>query len=772
MAKKKKAAKKAADSNKRRPAKSQGFAPSSSASPEVILRKRTSGREKSRNPLVIAQEIADLAWDVPQPQKQAELARQALNVSPDCADAYAILANQAASRDQARQLLEEGVAAGQRAIGSKIFETSTGHFWLNHQTRPYMRARLGLAQCLWESGQRTQAVEHYAEMLRLNPNDNQGVRFLLLGALVDLDRNDDAQRLMHHYEHDGSAEWTYTAALLAFRHEGDSAISRSLLWAASHVNQYVPDYLVGNKSMPSLPPSTIQFGGEDEAICYATQFLRTWRNSAGAIPWLRKTLKVPLPKPPKPRKPAWSRFRHAFLRLPQIDEEVWQLEVCRLPLSRAEGKMSRPPWVLVLWNRTEDTILTFETGDTQPTAGDAWNVLIEALLRPRFGEPHRPAEIQVRRNAFYKAWQKKLQQIGVPCQLYDALDGLDHVIEHLLPASVSVRRFLEEPKSQVSVDLDELASLPQNVGESWQADVRRLPGWLEQDGELRRPWASLVTSPDEHLVLTQNLVMVPPPDEWIWKNVVDAILHPLMGEPHRPGIIEVGSDTFLRVLYDRLEAIGVQCVAADNLEQIDDIFRQLGKFLSGGRASPPLVEVPGVQLDDVQSFYEAAADFYRAAPWRLVPGDTTLKIQCQKFSTHTWYGVVMGQSGLVLGLALYEDIGMLRQLFAGADSDDERSRQATGLSVIYGEAFEIPIADLEAAERHAWPIVSPEAYPNPVYVNPGRSMRPPLAWELGLLEGCLRAIPQFLESGDKSATIEVSNSRGNLTLQLSRMEEE
>ena len=73
-------------------------------------------------------------------------------------------------------------------------------------------------------------------------------------------------------------------------------------------------------------------------ISYAAQFLRTWRSSPGAIPWLRKTLKVPLPQPPKPRKPAWSLFRHAFLRLPQVDEEVWQLDVCRLPLSQADGK--------------------------------------------------------------------------------------------------------------------------------------------------------------------------------------------------------------------------------------------------------------------------------------------------------------------------------------------------------------------------------------------------------------------------------------------------
>ena len=524
--------------------------------------------------------------------------------------------------------------------------------------------------------------------------------------------------------------------------------------------------------MPPTPPSYISLGGEDEAISYAAQFLRTWRSSAGAIPWLRKTLKVPLPQPPKPRKPAWSLFRHAFLRLPQVDEEVWQLDVCRLPLSQADGKTYRPPWALVLWNRTEDAILTFEAGDAQPTVGEAWDVLIEALLRPRSGEPHRPAEIQVRRKTFLKAWQEKLRQIGIHCRLCDELDGLDRVLENLLPASTSVRRFLEGPETPVSVDLDELASLPQNMGESWQADVRRLPGWLEQGGELRRPWASLVTSRDEHTVLTQNLTMDPPPDEWIWKNVVDAIHRPLMGEPHRPGIVEVGSDAFQRVLYDRLEAIGVRCVVADDLEQIDEIFRQLGKFLSGGKASPPLVEVPGVRLDDIRGFYEAAADFYRAAPWRLVPGDTTLKIECRKFNTHTWYGVVMGQSGLVLGLALYEDLDMLQRLFTGSGSDEEMSRQATGLSVMYGEAFEIPIADLDAAQRYGWPVVGPEAYPNPIYVNPGRSMRPPLAWELELLEGCLRAIPQFLQSGAAAATIEVPGSRGNLTFQLSRMEGE
>jgi tetratricopeptide (TPR) repeat protein len=771
MAKKKKKAKKAGSAKPRRPAKPPGFVPAASASLEGLVQKLSYHRGKTRSPLAIAQEIADLAWEDPRPREQADLARKALSVSPDCADAYVILANQAASREQARQLLEEGVAAGQRAIGAKTFENVTGRFWLDQRTRPYMRARLGLAQCLWESGQRVQAVEHYAEMLRLNPSDNQGVRYLLLGGLLDLDRDDDAQGLLQRYEHDGSAEWAYTTALLAFRCEGDSDRARNLLLAASNANRYVPEYLVGNKSMPSAPPGYVSPGGDDEAVSYSAQFLRAWRSSAGAIPWLRKTLRVPLPQPPRPRKPAWPLFRHAFLRIPQVEEEVWQLDVSRMPLSYIDGKPFRAPWALVLWNRTEDAILGFEAGDEQPTVSEVWNSLVEALLRPRSGEAHRPAEIQVRRKTYFKAWQEKLRQIGIRCRQHDELDGLDHVVENLLPASTSVQRFLEGPEDPVIADLDELASLPQSVGEAWQADVRRLPGWLEQGGELRRPWATLVTSRDEHTVLTQNLAMDPPPADWIWKNIVDAICRPLMGEPHRPGVIELGSEAFHGLLNDRLDAIGVRCVVADDLEQIDDIFRQLGKFLSGGKSAPPLVDVPGVQLDDIRSFYEAAADFYRAAPWRLVPGDTTLKIECQKFQTHTWYGVVMGQSGLVLGLALYEDLGVLRRLFTGAGSDEEMSRHATGLSVMYGEAFEIPIADLDASERHGWPVVSSEAHPNPIYVNPGRSMRPPLAWELELIEGCLRAIPQFLAGGQSSAAVEVVGARGNLLLQISRMEE-
>ena len=41
-------------------------------------------------------------------------------------------------------------------------------------------------------------------------------------------------------------------------------------------------------------------------------------------------------------------------------------------------------------------------------------------------------------------------------------------------------------------------------------------------------------------------------------------------------------------------------------------------------------------------------------------------------------------------------------------------------------------------------MAGPEAYPLVLRINPGMAVRPPLAWELELLEACLRAIPKFL----------------------------
>jgi hypothetical protein len=55
------------------------------------------------------------------------------------------------------------------------------------------------------------------------------------------------------------------------------------------------------------------------------------------------------------------------------------------------------------------------------------------------------------------------------------------------------------------------------------------------------------------------------------------------------------------------------------------------------------------------------------------------------------------------------------------------------------------VADLEAAKRHGWPVARPDAYPSVFHKERGLALRLPLAWELELMEGCLRAVPEVVK---------------------------
>lgn len=239
-----------------------------------------------------AQEIMYDAWEAPTRKRAVALAKKALEVSPDCADAYNLLAEETAeSLEEVLDLYRKGVAAGERALGKKAFKEDVGHFWGILETRPYMRARAGLAQGLWEAGQREEAVEHYRELLRLNPNDNQGIRDLLMPCLIELGRDEDAEKLFKQFEEDGMAVWMYSRALLDFRKSGDSPAAGKSLKAALDENKHVPSYLLGRKRMPRALPGHYGFGDDNEAVLYVHGNKAAWKATPGALEWLAAKVK-------------------------------------------------------------------------------------------------------------------------------------------------------------------------------------------------------------------------------------------------------------------------------------------------------------------------------------------------------------------------------------------------------------------------------------------------------------------------------------------------
>ena len=252
-----------------------------------------------KNKRDFAQDIMYEAWDTEDSDERIRIAHEALSVHPDCADAYVLLAEETAeSQEEAKELYEKGVLAGERDLGKKFFKENAGHFWGMHETRPYMRARNGLAQVLWALGEDQKAIDNCHEMLRLNPGDNQGIRYVLVRFLADLGRYVELEAFLNseEYQDDCMVDWIYTRVLLQFVKTGRSTKSKKLLSKAIDCNSQVTAYLCGRKSMPRNIPDKITMGGEDEAICYAWAYMNAWQQVDGAIEWLADESGVNKPK--------------------------------------------------------------------------------------------------------------------------------------------------------------------------------------------------------------------------------------------------------------------------------------------------------------------------------------------------------------------------------------------------------------------------------------------------------------------------------------------
>lgn len=96
-------------------------------------------------------------------------------------------------------MLENALTLGEQQLSAE-FRDHVGEFWTIPETRPYMRTRLALIHALIAQGEHEDAIAHMEEMLRLNPTDDQHVRWLLLQWYCNMNWIDKAWRLLDEYK--------------------------------------------------------------------------------------------------------------------------------------------------------------------------------------------------------------------------------------------------------------------------------------------------------------------------------------------------------------------------------------------------------------------------------------------------------------------------------------------------------------------------------------------------------------------------------------------
>ncbi len=207
-------------------------------------------------------------------KRQAKtLIKKALKLDPNCADAYLLevdMLPKGTPFPEMYGLLQKALTAGKLAIGSQEeFDENVGEFWSWTETRPYMRALESLTRICWaEQGYSDEAIQYAFEMIRLNPNDNQGIRQCLLYWLMAKNRWEDAYKLWKQYEKAHDAWWIYGHSLLtAYRQGVNSSATKKQFEAALEYNPFVAVILMMGESnfMYSLMQEYYSPGNPSEA---------------------------------------------------------------------------------------------------------------------------------------------------------------------------------------------------------------------------------------------------------------------------------------------------------------------------------------------------------------------------------------------------------------------------------------------------------------------------------------------------------------------------
>ena len=265
---------------------------SENAPDKEALRLKDSATDKKHllDMLFQAQELVWEAENFKYKRDRVAYAQEALELSDMCADAYMLLGEETRGVLKRRHYYERAVAAAKRAVevefGPDAFTREDVPFWKDVGTRPYMRALYGLSFYMWDTGERQEAVAILKDLLRLNPDDNQGNRIVLITRLLGIGDLSSAENILKTYPEPYLTDWAWNNTLLLFLTEGPSTEAYAALENACERNRFVADMLTGVRQTPRTAPSYCAMGSHEEAASYVIFNKENWAAAKRVLLWV------------------------------------------------------------------------------------------------------------------------------------------------------------------------------------------------------------------------------------------------------------------------------------------------------------------------------------------------------------------------------------------------------------------------------------------------------------------------------------------------------
>ncbi len=229
----------------------------------------------------------------------AKLFRRALEIDPRHADAHnhlGIVSLEARKLKAAEQHFRAAIDGGQRRLEREGAEVHWGFI----ENRPYLRGLANLGLVLVEQKKWAEALAIHTQLLKLNPDDNQGVRYLIGPERLRVGDNEGAIRAFENCLHE-EVGCAFGLALAMLRAEGPSAGIGEALVTGFAANRYVAPMLLGeswerldafhgtNMAEPEWAHDVIAAQADLwQAVAHGAEMLRFWWMAPPIATWRRK----------------------------------------------------------------------------------------------------------------------------------------------------------------------------------------------------------------------------------------------------------------------------------------------------------------------------------------------------------------------------------------------------------------------------------------------------------------------------------------------------
>jgi hypothetical protein len=312
-------------------------------------------------------------------------------------------------------------------------------------------------------------------------------------------------------------------------------------------------------------------------------------------------------------------------------------------------------------------------------------------------------------------------------------------------------------------------SLPLSKGEIWEVGRRALDvpvADLARKGE--QPEVLLVIQAgDEGGVVLGDATTSSAPPAVLVDIVVRAMREPLLGKPRRPEVIRVGSAAEAELLATAPAMAGVALEVAGQLDALAHVYAHMELQLSGLSSDYRTQAARAGETLSTEGF-RTARQFYREAMWEAYGDEVIfeLTLQTAQGASKTLYGIIIGELGQELGLALYPSLEALQQFYnASLEHLDQFSDlgqpitqqrpepaqwqreaeamadllQVSTLCLTYTPQRDVPPPLVEEAKQCKLPVANKSAFPLVMRTGQG-GMRAATALELADMYVALGAI--------------------------------